>query len=182
MPRRSFLGRLAVAAGSLLAGGAGAAAFRAPGSEPTGDGWYGFCGHTFTTGSCPGPFPLPRVDPAGYPLRPDDGHPVDNLGRPIAANGTPIGADGLPLTDPSGSPLPAAPRTRICEDWVPEEFGVDVQVQGSWYRCCNGNVRKLSDCCSRRETRINGDPGLQGYCRPGDTVFCVQYIDTGVPC
>ena len=35
-------------------------------------------------------------------------------------------------------------------------------VDGSWYRCCGGHVRKLQDCCSYSQQRINGDAALQG--------------------
>jgi hypothetical protein len=178
-----------VAAGALALVGAGTAAgaprrprARARGSVRTKDGWYGFCGHTWTTGSCPSPFTLPRVDARGFPLRPTDGRPVDNLGRLIDAFGRPVDAAGAPLLSSDGSLLPPAPRTRLCEDWVPERHGVPVVTQGAWYRCCNHQIRKLSDCCSTSRVRINGDASLVGYCYPGRRVYCVMYIDTGVPC
>ena len=145
-------------------------------------GWYGFCGHTWTTGSCPSPFSLPRIDARGFPVRPADGRPVDNLGRLIDALGRPLDAAGAPLPGPDGGVLPPAPRTRVCEDWVPERYGVDTVLQGAWYRCCDGQIRKLVDCCSTSRARINGDAALVGYCRPGRRVFCVVYMDTGVPC
>lgn len=180
--RRSFLGRAAVAVGALVGGPALAPVFRIAGTEPTGDGWYGFCGHTWTTGSCPGPFELPAVDAAGLPVRPSDNRPVDNLARLVDREGRPVAEDGSPLFGPSGAELPPAPRTRVCEDWVPEQFGVDVVTQGAWYRCCSGQIRKLVDCCSTSSRRINGDAPLTGYCHGGRTVFCVVYHDTGVPC
>jgi hypothetical protein len=65
---------------------------------------------------------------------------------------------------------------------VPERHGVDAVLQGAWYRCCNGQIRKLVDCCSTSRRRINGDAALVGYCRPGRRVFCVLYTETGVPC
>ena len=34
---------------------------------------FHICGHIWTTGSCPSPLGLPRVDRNGYPLRPSDG-------------------------------------------------------------------------------------------------------------
>lgn len=183
--RRGFLAGVAAAALSLVGAG-NAAAARKPrpvrGSNRTRYGWYGFCGHTWTTGSCPTPFTLPRIDPQGYPLRPSDGRPVDNLGRPIDALGRPLTAAGTPMLAPDGSPLPPAPRTRVCEDVVHERYGIDVAIQGAWYRCCNGQIRKLVDCCTTTTTRINGDAALRGYCRPGRHVFCVLYIDTAVPC
>jgi hypothetical protein len=180
--RRSFLGRLAVIAAALLGGPSVARAFRIPGTEPTGDGYYGFCGHTWTTGSCPGPFATPRIDANGYPLRPIDGRPVDNLGRLIDAAGRPTDERGALLRGPSGALLPLAPRSRLCDDWVPERFGLAVVTQGVWYRCCSGQIRRLTDCCSHQRTRINGDAALTGYCNGGRTVFCVLYYDTGVAC
>ena len=181
--RRSFLATVAGAALALV-GARPAQSRPAPlrGTERTSAGWFGFCGHTWTTGSCPSPFTLPRVDAQGYPVRPSDGRPVDNLGRPVGALGAPVDAGGAPLLAPDGSPLPPAPRTRICEDWVPERHGVETVVQGAWYRCCNNQIRKLADCCSTSRVRINGDASLVGYCHPGRRVFCVMYLDTGVPC
>lgn len=181
--RRSFLAT--VAAGVLALVGArpaGARVVPLRGTQRTRAGWFGFCGHTWTTGSCPSPFTLPRVDARGFPVRPSDGLPVDDLGRLIDALGAPVGADGARLLAPDGSELPPAPRTRVCEDWVPERHGVETVLQGAWYRCCNSQIRKLADCCSTSRVRINGDAALVGYCRPGRRVFCVVYMDTGVPC
>ncbi|MEA2411995.1 MAG: hypothetical protein QOC77_2556, partial [Thermoleophilaceae bacterium] len=42
---------------------------------------FHICGHTYTTGSCPHPTGIPRIDIHGYPLRARDGKPVDDLGR-----------------------------------------------------------------------------------------------------
>ena len=180
--RRSFLATVAGAA--LAAVGARAPEGRAAvrGSERTKAGWFGFCGHTWTTGSCPSPFTLPRVDALGYPLRPSDGRPVDDLGRLVDALGNPVNAAGARLLAPDGSALPPAPRTRLCQDWVPERYGITPVLEGAWYRCCNGQIRKLADCCSTSRVRINGDASLVGYCRPGRRVFCVIYMDTEVPC
>jgi hypothetical protein len=186
--RRSFL---ATAASGVLAalglGGAAAEGARRrrrtlPGTNRIRGGWYGFCGHYFTTGSCPGPYELPRIDARGYPLRPHDGRPIDDLGRLVDGLGRPVSQAGALLLAPDGTPLPRAPRTRLCEDQVPQRFGVDAVTQGAWYRCCGGQIRKLTDCCTTHATRINGDAGLRGYCRPGRRVFCVLYHDTGVPC
>jgi hypothetical protein len=179
--RRSFLAGLGAAAMALVAPRGGSGRGMVPGTEPV-SGWFGFCGHYWTTGSCPSPHHLPRVDQQGYPVRPSDGRPVDNLGRLVDVEGLPIDESGARLTGPDGAPLPRAPRTRICEDWVPERFGIRTESQGSWYRCCAGEIRKLWDCCSRARTRINGDEALRGYCDPGHRVFCVVYVDTGVPC
>ena len=63
-----------------------------------------------------------------------------------------------------------------------EQHGVDAVMQGSWHRCCDGQIRKLRDCCTTATRRINGDAALRGYCYGQRSVFCVTYQDTGVPC
>ena len=55
-------------------------------------------------------------------------------------------------------------------------------MDGAWYRCCGGRVRKLVDCCGTVRNRINGDKALTGYCYKGRKVFCVMYYDTKVKC
>ena len=77
-------------------------------------------------------------------------------------------------------PLPA-PRSRVCDETA-RLYGISTQVDGGWYRCCGGQVRKLVDCCSPSDRRINGDASLQGYCYRGRKVFCVMYFQTKVPC
>ena len=174
--RRGFLAR--VGRSLLLAAGAGAASSLI---EPGEAEAYHFCGHTYTTGSCPHPTGLPRIDANGFPLRASDGQPVDNLGRPVDRKGRPVNAKGQVELDPDGRPLPPAPRTKVCDE-VQRRFGFRTSVDGSWYRCCGGTVRKLVDCCSRSNTRINGDAALEGYCYRGRKVFCVMYFQTRVPC
>ena len=175
--RRSFLARVGGAALAAV-GGKMVAAAVAPEEAQS----FHFCGHTFTTGSCPHPGKHPRIDRHGRPLRTNDGMPIDNLGRLVNANGYPVTAAGTRLRGPDGAPLPRAPRTRICEDWVPERFGVDARLQGSWFRCCGGQIRKLVDCCANTPKRVNGDAALHGYCYGRRNVFCVTYYDTGLPC
>jgi hypothetical protein len=171
--RRGFLSRVSGAVMALT----GASALVAPGEAEA----FHFCGHIYTTDSCPHPTGLPRIDSRGYPLRAADGLPVDDLGRLIDITGRPVGEDGLPLTDTDGRLLPAASRTRVC-DAVQEEFGIATTTDGAWYRCCGGHVRKLVDCCSNSRRRINGDEALKGYCYRGRKFFCVMYYDTRVPC
>lgn len=177
MTRRSFLGRLGAAVLGAVGGGAVAAAVAPEEAEA-----FHFCGHIFTTDSCPSPFRLPRINRLGYPLRPRDGKPIDNLGRRVNGSGYPVDEAGVRMVGPDGRPLPKGPRTRICQDWVPERFHIDARIQGSWYRCCNDQIRKLVDCCSRSKRRINGDAALRGYCYAPRNVFCVMYYDTGIPC
>ncbi len=82
--RRGFLGRLGAAALAAVSGRLAASAV----SPDTADArYYGFCGHTYTTHHCPGPYFPPRIDLHGRPLRPKDGHRVDNLGRLVDRRG-----------------------------------------------------------------------------------------------
>lgn len=161
---------------ALTAGGAAAAGLGADDAEA-----FHFCGHIYTTGSCPHPTGLPRIDARGYPLRAKDGHPVDNLGRPVDKEGYPVDSTGRRLLDPAGRPMPPAPRTPVCDE-VATRFDIPTQIDGSWHRCCGGRVRKLMDCCSTHPRRINGDEALTGYCYEDRKVFCVMYYDTKVPC
>jgi len=175
--RRGFLGRVSRVL-MLAAGGSAVSVVVKPGEAEA----YHFCGHIFTTDSCPHPTGLPRIDAHGFPLRARDGKPVDNLGRPIDSQGRPLDDTGTVLVDPDGRPLPPAPRTRLCLEAVSTEFGIRTWVDGSWYRCCGGRVRKLVDCCTRGRRRITGDAALTGYCYSGRRVFCVMYYDTKIPC
>ena len=174
--RRGLLARV----GTALLGAAGGSMVKAvvaPGEAEA----YHFCGHIYTTDSCPHPTGLPRIDSRGLPLRAKDGKRVDNTGRVVDRAGYPIDEDGSRLRDVDGSPLPSAPRTRIC-DQVAEEYGIVTRTDGAWYRCCGGQVRKLVDCCATHRKRINGDRALKGYCYKDRKVFCVMYFDTKVPC
>lgn len=174
--RRGFLARTGA---WLVAAASGTAALAA--GEEDADAYH-FCGHTYTTASCPHPTGLPRVDARGRPLRARDGKPVDDLGRPVDRDGFPVDERGRRLRGPDGRPLPPAPRSRICQDGIPDRYGIRVAVDGSWYRCCGGKVRRLMDCCSTHPWRINGDRALRGYCYRDRKVFCVMYYQTQVPC
>ncbi len=174
--RRGFLSKVS---GTLVAGTA--AGFVSKAVKPGDADAYHFCGHTFTTGSCVHPTPgTPRIDGHGYPLR-QDGTPIDNMGRAVNGSGEPVDKHGKVLRDPDGRPLPPTPRTKVCEE-TGKRYGIGVQIDGSWYRCCDGHVRKLVDCCSHHDRRINGDAALHGYCFGGRKVFCVHYFQTKVPC
>jgi len=174
--RRGFLAKV----GAAVAGITGAktvGSLVAPGEAEA----YHFCGHIYTTDSCPHPTGLPRIDARGFPLRARDGHAVDDLGRLIDGRGRPVDEDGERLTDPDGRPLPPASRTRVCTA-VAERYDITTRIDGAWYRCCGGHVRKLVDCCTASDRRINGDRALTGYCYKGRKVFCVMYYDTRVKC
>jgi hypothetical protein len=174
--RRGFLSRVSGAVLGLT-GASAAGSLVAPGEAEA----FHFCGHLYTTDSCPHPTGLPRIDRKGYPLRAEDGHPIDDVGRLIDTNGRALDESGRPLIDPDGRPLPIASRTKVC-DAVADRYGFDTQVDGAWFRCCGGQVRKLVDCCSHSRRRINGDASLTGYCYKGRRVFCVMYYDTKVKC
>jgi hypothetical protein len=174
--RRGFLARVGAGLLAATAGGVVAKAVK-PGEADA----FHFCGHTFTTGSCTHPLGLPRLDARGYPIRPSDGRPVDNIGRLVNGKGLPIHEDGDLRRDPDGLPLPPAPRTKVC-DQTAKIHGIEAHLQGAWYRCCGGRVRKLWDCCSHHDRRINGDAALHGYCYGSRKVFCVTYYQTNVPC
>jgi hypothetical protein len=174
--RRGFLARVGRLVLALSGGGLVAGALRAQKAEA-----FHFCGHIYTTGSCPHPVGLPRIDRSGFPLRAVDGKPVDDLGRIVDALGRPIDAEGELLRDPDHRPLPVASRTRVCQA-AAREFGFRSHIDGAWYRCCGGHVRKLVDCCGYVRNRINGDAALTGYCYAGRKVFCVMYYDTKTPC
>ena len=100
--RRGFLARVG---GALMA----ITAARTVGSliEPGESDAFHFCGHTFTTGSCPHPTGLPRIDSRGYPLRASDGRPIDDIGRPVNEAGQPVDDDGQ-LLKGTGRATPAA--------------------------------------------------------------------------
>jgi hypothetical protein len=174
--RRGFLARMGAALTTVTAGSMVAKAVK-PGEADA----FHFCGHIFTTGSCPHPTGLPRIDGRGFPLHAADGRPIDNIGRPVNKAGEPLSDDGELLRDPDGRPLPPAPRTRVCDETA-RQYGFATTVDGGWYRCCGGRVRKLIDCCANSNRRINGDEALEGYCFRGRKVFCVMYFQTKVPC
>ena len=174
--RRGFLATASSAVAALTAGRL-VGSLVAPGEAEA----YHFCGHIYTTDSCPHPTGLPRIDADGHPLRARDGKPVDDLGRLVDAQGLPIDEAGAPQLDADGRPLPPATRTRVCAA-AGRRYRIRVRTDGSWYRCCNGRVRKLVDCCTTSSRRINGDRGLRGYCYANRRVFCVMYFQTKVPC
>jgi hypothetical protein len=171
--RRGFLAKL----GGAVLGLAGARALTAPREAEA----FHFCGHIYTTDSCPHPTGLPRIDAKGFPLKAANGRAVDDLGRYIDATGKPVDDSGAPLVDADGVPLPKATRTRICAA-AGELHHFKPHIDGSWHRCCGGHVRKLVDCCGYVHNRINGDKALTGYCFNGRKVFCVMYYDTRVKC
>ncbi|HZA19976.1 MAG TPA: hypothetical protein VE889_03895 [Actinomycetota bacterium] len=123
------------------------------------------CGHLFTTGSCPHPYsPKTRIDKYGYPVHPKFGYPVDDRGDVYTSR--------------------SQSRRKVCQAVVPEEypFTGEPTFGGGWSRCCGGRIRRLQDCCSFSNTRINGDGSVTGYCHHGRKVFCIMYRDTNRKC
>ena len=175
--RRGFLAKVS----GVLLGAAGAGAVVRTVVEPGEAGAFHLCGHTFTTGSCPHPAGMPRIDSRGYPIRDRDGVPVDDSGKPVDDAGRLVDEQGRLLRDPDGRPLPPRPRSKLC-DIAGRKYNFTPHIDGGWYRCCGGKVRKLTDCCAYKSRRINGDAALTGYCYAGRKVFCVMYYDTKVPC
>jgi hypothetical protein len=160
--RRSFLGIVGRGAVALAGGSFVAAALDPQRAEAR---YYTFCGHTYTTGSCPHPFaPYSRIDRFGYPLHPKFGYPVDDQGAPYTSK--------------------TQTRSQTCSQMTREKYPYTghPELQGTWSRCCGGRVRRLWDCCSFSRKRINGDASLVGYCYHGRRVFCVTYRDTDIKC
>ena len=115
--RRGLLSKV----GTALLGATAGSAVKAVVDPGEADGYH-FCGHIYTTDSCPHPTGLPRIDIKGFPLRAKDGRRIDNVGRLVDVKGRPVDERGKLLRDPDGTPLPPAPRTRIC-DQVEERYG-----------------------------------------------------------
>ncbi len=123
------------------------------------------CGHTYTTNSCPHPYGgASRIDKYGKPVHPTYGYPVDEKGDLYTSR--------------------SQRRRKICEKRVPAMYpstGNPV-FGGGWSACCNGRIRRIYDCCSFSDTRINGDASVTGYCYNGRKVFCILYRDLRTTC
>ena len=158
--RRSFIGRLGTAVVALAGGRFVAEALRPERAEA-----HHICGHTFTTNSCPHPFaPLTRIDRFGFPVHPKFGYPVDDKGELYVSR--------------------EQKRSRVCQSVVPARYPYtgNPHYGGGWSRCCHGQIRRIHDCCSYSDKRINGDASVRGYCYGGRKVFCIAYRDTNIPC
>ena len=175
--RRGFIARVG---GAMMAATAGSVVGRA--IEPGEADAYHFCGHIFTTGSCVHPKGTPRIDANGWPLDANTGKP-DRQPRPLDQQEGPARSTATATSSrtPTAARCPPAPRTKVCEETA-RQYSINAQIDGAWYRCCGGTVRKLVDCCSQSNRRINGDASLTGYCFSGRKVFCVMYFQTKVPC
>jgi hypothetical protein len=158
--RRSFIGRLGLGLVAIASGPYVAEALRPQRAEA-----HHICGHTYTTNSCPHPFdPHSRVDAYGYPVHPQYGYPVDDHGDLYTSK--------------------KQKRSKMCEQLVPARYPKTGHPEygGGWSRCCGGRIRRIADCCSYSDTRINGDAAVTGYCYHGRKVFCIGYRETNVRC
>lgn len=158
--RRSFLGRVGSGIVALVGGPLVAVAL-----SPERASAHHVCGHTYTTNSCPHPFaPHTRIDRYGYPLHPRFGYPVDDRGDLYTSK--------------------EQTRRRVCQQVVPDRYPFTGKPRfgGGWSRCCKGRIRRIYDCCSFSDTRINGDASVTGYCHGGRKVFCIAYRDTNTRC
>jgi hypothetical protein len=158
--RRSFIGGVGRGFVALVGGPFVAVALSPERAEA-----HHICGHTFTTGSCPHPFaPLTRLDRYGYPVHPEFGYPVDDGGDIYVSR--------------------SQVRRKVCQTVVPEKypFTGSPKFGGGWRRCCNHRIRRIADCCSYSDIRINGDASVTGYCHEGRKVFCIGYRDTNISC
>jgi hypothetical protein len=158
--RRSFLGRVGRGLVALVGGPFVAVALSPERAEA-----HHICGHLYTTGSCPHPYaPLTRLDKFGYPVHPEYGYPVDDQGDIYVSR--------------------SQTRRRVCQTVVPEKypFTGHPKYGGGWSRCCKNRIRRIVDCCSYSNIRINGDASVTGYCYSGRKVFCIGYRDTNTRC
>ena len=96
---------------------------------------------------------------------------------PRASRWTATGRRSWPPTDPAA----AGPAHAPVRGLGARRHGVDAVLQGAWYRCCNGQIRKLVDCCSTSRTRINGDALWWATAVPAGGSSAL-YTETGVPC
>jgi hypothetical protein len=158
--RRSFLGKLGGGFVALVGGPLVAVALSPDRAEA-----HHICGHLFTTNSCPHPYaPLTRLDRWGFPVHPEYGYPIDDEGNIYISR--------------------SQSRRKICQEIVPElyPFTGSPRFGGGWSRCCGGRIRRIADCCSYSDIRINGDASVTGYCYNNRKVFCIGYRDTNISC
>ena len=173
------------AAGSSPAPGSCCSPSAAAGSSPrrsarTRPEAFHFCGHIYTTGSCPHPTGLPRIDAAASRCARGTGTRSTTSGGRSTG---PASRSTRTATRCSTRTAPAArgaPHARV--RWRARPTASVPTYDGSWYRCCGGHIRRLTDCCGYVRRRINGDAALTGYCYHGRRVFCVMYYDTKVKC
>ena len=67
----------------------------------------------------------------------------------------PVDEDGRPLTDADGRAAARRHAARRSARRSASEYGFQTQIDGAWYRCCGGHVRKLVDCCGYSQQRAS---------------------------
>lgn len=142
---------------------------------------YYFCGYIYMIDLCLYFIGFLWIDVKGYLLCVKDGCWIDDFGCYVDAVGNLVGEDGCLLMDVDGVLLLKVSCTCVCMVVV-GEYGFTLYIDGVWYCCCGGYVRKFVDCCGYVYNWINGDCALMGYCYYGWKVFCVMYYDMKVKC
>ena len=176
--RRGFLSRVS----RRRAGADGRRRRSAGWSRPGEAEAYHFCGHIYTTDSCPHPTGLPRIDSRGLPAARARRPPVDDLGRsstPTAARSTRTAARSPTPTAGRCRPPPAR---RVCDVVADRLRHQDRRSTAPGTAAAAAASASSSTAARRSPRRINGDASLTGYCYKGRKVFCVMYYDTKVKC
>ena len=101
---------------------------------------------------------------------PDQGQGRAARSTTSAATSTPSASRSTttapPLTDADGAPLPKATRTAGLRRAPADVYGFTPHVDGAWYRCCGGRVRKLVDCCGDHAPPHQRRQGADGLLLP----------------
>ena len=159
--RRGFLARV----GGALVG-------RSPAARTVGDAWSSPASPRPSTSAATPTRPAPaRIRPgcrgstrAASRSAPATGSRSTTSAGPVNDAGQPVDDQGQLLRDPDGRPAAAGAPDAALRRGRRRSTASAPHIDGAWYRCCGGKVRKLTDCCAHRSTRINGDAALTGYC------------------
>ena len=171
--------RPASAAVAVLTAGRMVGSLVAPGDADA----HHMCGHTFTTDGCPHPTGLPRIDRHGYPLRAQR-RQARRRPRPPRRRRRRARRRGRRAAARSRRPRAAArARARRVCNAAGKRYKITTRTDGSWYRCCDGHVRKLDGLLHAvGASASTATAALTGYCYNGRRVFCVMYFQSKVPC
>ena len=144
---------------------------------------YHFCGHIYTTGSCPHPTGLPadrlaRATRCG-PRRP----PVDDLGRPVDARAAPRRRGRPPAARPRRPRRCRRAPARTSATWSPSTYDFRTAVDGALVPLLRRQRpqarRLLRATAAAHQRRRRAD---RATATRGRKVFCVMYFQTKVPC
>ena len=100
--------------------------------------------------------------------------PIDDLGRRSTRKGEPVDDARQGPARPRRTPAAAGSADQGLRARRRAIYGFEPHIDGGWYRCCGGHVRKLVDCCAytpAADQRRRGARGLllprpQGLLRP----------------